>query len=132
MIVCIRRAIALIALTFLPQLVHAQDVTGLWRTEANDQGYLEIKVQNCGAAICGIIAGARDLQGQTGPYEHVGQRMIWDMVPTDSSGVWNGGKIWDPRNGRTYNSRMTLLANKLTVAGCVLGICQSQTWTRLR
>lgn len=132
MTIRMHRAFALIAILLLPQLAHAQDVTGLWRTPANEQGYLEIDLRNCGSAICGTIARARDLQGQVGPYEHVGKRMIWDMMPTDSADVWKGGKIWDPRNGRTFNSRMTLAGNELSVAGCVLGICQSQTWTRLR
>lgn len=128
----LRKAIAIIAVVCVPVTSHAQDISGLWRTEATDQGYLEIEFKNCGAAMCGTIVGARDLEGQTAPYEHVGKRMIWAMTPTDEPGQWNGGKIWDPRNGRTFNSRMTVKNGQLNVAGCVLGICQSQTWARLR
>ncbi len=132
MIPILRNSLAIVALTALPVLVHAQDVTGLWRTEPNDVGYLEIQIQTCGAAICGTIVQARNLEGEIGPYEHIGRRMIWDMTPAGEAGVWDSGKIWDPRNGRTYNSNMSLEAHELTVAGCFLGICQSQTWERVR
>jgi uncharacterized protein (DUF2147 family) len=48
-------------------------------------------------------------------------------------GRWNGGKIYNPGDGKTYNSRMALNADgSLKVNGCVLVICQGQTWTRVR
>ena len=128
----LRKTIAMIAMAFIPGSAVAQDISGLWRTPANAQGHLEIEFQNCGAALCGTIVRARNPEGETALYEHVGKRMIWDMMPADEAASWNGGKIWDPRNGRTFNSRMTLRDNQLDVAGCVLGICQSQTWLRLR
>jgi len=105
----------------------AQDARGLWRTEATDQGYLEIRIAACGAALCGTIERARDTAGVEGPYEHLGRQLVWDMVP-DGAGQWNSGKIWDPRNGRTFNSRMELDGGTLVVSGCVLGICQTQRW----
>ena len=44
---------------------------------------------------------------------------------------WDGGKIYDPRSGKTYNSKMRLTpAGDLKLDGCVLMFCQTQTWTR--
>jgi uncharacterized protein (DUF2147 family) len=123
----------LIATAILPTIAVAQaEVTGLWRTEDTERGHLEINISPCGAALCGIIVAARSAQAETSPYEHLNRRMVWDMQATSKPGSWTGGKIWDPRNGRTFNSRMALEKGKLKVSGCVLGVCQSQTWTRVR
>jgi uncharacterized protein (DUF2147 family) len=44
---------------------------------------------------------------------------------------WNGGTIYDPESGRTYNARMRLSApGVLEVKGCVLIFCEAQTWRR--
>lgn len=127
-----QKSLIVIALFVLPTSVFAQDANGLWQTQTNEQGHLEIEIEKCGAALCGTIVRARNPDGVSGPHEHLGKRMIWDMQPTDQAGSWANGKIWDPRNGRTFNSRMTLENGQLSVAGCVLGICQSQTWVRVR
>lgn len=121
-----------IALFAMPAMASAQNVKGVWRTETTEEGYLEIEVSQCAAALCGRIVGARDPQGQSGPYEHLNKLMIWDMKPDNAAGSWSGGKIWDPRSNRKFNSRMSLENGQLKVAGCVLGICQSQTWKRVR
>lgn len=114
----------------VPIAAVAQDATGIWRTEATEEGYLEVQIAPCGqAALCGTILHARDVQGRQQPYEHTGKAMIWDMV-TDGPTTWSNGRIWDPRNDRTFRSRMELSGDRLLVSGCVLGICQSQVWKR--
>jgi uncharacterized protein (DUF2147 family) len=46
-------------------------------------------------------------------------------------GKWANGKIYDPQSGKTYNSKIALTgANSLKVEGCVMMVCQPQTWTR--
>lgn len=124
------RFFALALLTAAPLQATAQDATGLWRSEATDEGYIEVRIAPCGAALCGTIQRARDLAGVEQPYPHSGKRMIWDMV-ADGPGKWSDGQIWDPRNDRTFASRMELKGNRLIVAGCVLGICQRQDWQRV-
>ena len=121
-------ALALLIAAPLPGL--AQDATGLWRSEATEEGYIEVKIAPCGTALCGTILRARDLAGAEQPYPHSGKQMIWDMV-ADGPGKWSGGQIWDPRNDRTFASKMALSGNRLIVAGCVLGICQRQNWQRV-
>ncbi|WP_322888929.1 MULTISPECIES: DUF2147 domain-containing protein [unclassified Yoonia] len=113
-----------------PIAATAQDATGLWRTEAAQEGYLEVQVAPCGAALCGTILRARDLQGREQPYPHLGRWMIRDMAPTGPTS-WGNGQIWDPRNDRTFRSKMELSGNNLAVSGCVLGFCQSQIWSRV-
>lgn len=123
-------AISLVISLAMSRAAAAQDATGLWRTESTAEGYLEVQIAPCGAALCGAILRARDVQGREQPYPHVGRRMIWDMVPT-ATGAWGRGQIWDPRNDRIFQSRMELSGGGLVVSGCVLGICQSQTWQRV-
>jgi len=126
-----RRLTVLLALV-LATPAHAQDATGVWKTEPGDQGYLEVQIAACGTALCGTILRARSNAGEEFPgYQHVGKLMLRDMK-ADGSGKWSGGKIWDPRNDKTYNSKMVLKGDALDVSGCVLGLCQSQQWTRLQ
>ncbi len=47
------------------------------------------------------------------------------------SGRWTGGKIYDPDTGKTYDSKIRLNPDgSLKLDGCVLFICQAQTWRR--
>lgn len=124
------RSLALALLIGAPLPALAQDATGLWRSEATAEGTIEVKIAPCGTALCGTILRARDLVGAEQPYPHSGKQMIWDMV-ADGPGQWSGGQIWDPRNDRTFASKMALSGNRLIVAGCVLGICQRQNWQRV-
>lgn len=114
----------------MPMAATAQDATGVWRTEATQEGYLEVRIAPCGAALCGTILRARDLQGREHPYPHVGRWMIRNMAPTGPNS-WGNGQIWNPRNDRTFRSRMELSGNNLAVSGCVLGFCASQSWSRV-
>ena len=47
------------------------------------------------------------------------------------TGRWTGGKIYSPEEGKTYDSKMRILPDgALKLEGCVLVICQAQTWRR--
>lgn len=49
----------------------------------------------------------------------------------EGPGSWTGGKIYDPKNGKSYDSKISIKANgSLKVEGCVAFICRGQTWTR--
>jgi uncharacterized protein (DUF2147 family) len=49
----------------------------------------------------------------------------------EAPGRWGGGRIYDPDNGKTYRSKMRINGDgTLKVEGCVLVICQAQTWKR--
>lgn len=128
----LHKILPLITLIAVPAPVLAQDVIGVWRTEKTEEGHLEVAISPCAAALCGKIVRARDPNGVAGPYEHLNKMMIRDMKPDDTAGSWSGGTIWDPQRDRTFKSRMSLENGNLKVAGCVLGICQSQVWRRVR
>lgn len=46
-------------------------------------------------------------------------------------GRWTDGRIYDPKSGKTYDSKLSFGANgALKVQGCISIVCQAQTWTR--
>jgi len=60
----------------------------------------------------------------------MGLPMIWNFRQV-GPGKWTGGKIYDPGEGKTYDSKISINANgTLKVEGCILMICQAQTWKR--
>ena len=57
-------------------LAHAQSAVGVWKTQNTEEGHLEVRIADCGAKLCGTIVGAVNTQGESGPYEHMGRRLI--------------------------------------------------------
>ena len=51
----------------------------------------------------------------------------------DGDGVYTGGSILDPANGKTYNAKVTVIegGKKLEMRGSVLFIGRTQTWVRV-
>ena len=110
----------------------ADPVEGLWKTQADDNGnFGHVEIYACGPALCGVIRKAFDASGAARPSENIGKRMIWDMEP-EGGGRYSGGKIWAPDRDKTYNSKMALSGDELSVSGCFLGICRSQRWNRVQ
>lgn len=46
-------------------------------------------------------------------------------------GVWTGGRLYNPDDGRTYSGTLRLSGGILELKGCALNIvCRTQTWRR--
>lgn len=125
-------AATLAALALSTGAVLADPVLGTWKTQPGDDGnYAHVTISQCGSQICGVLGKGFDSAGKTIDSPNIGRKMIWDMN-ADGGGSYSGGKIWAPDRDKTYNSKMALSGNTLKVSGCVLGICRSQTWNRLK
>ena len=111
----------------------ADPIEGIWQTTKDDNGnYGHIQVKPCGPAFCGTLIKSFDSAGAPLDSENVGKLIIWDMVAY-GDGLYDDGKVWSPDRDKTYNSDMTLSGNKLSVRGCVIGICRDGgTWTRVQ
>lgn len=60
----------------------------------------------------------------------VGVMVVRDMK-NQGPGRWGGGKVYDPETGKTYDGKVRSMGpDKVHLDGCILMICQSQTWTR--
>lgn len=110
----------------------ADPILGVWQTAPDDNGDVgHIEVVRCETAFCGTLVRAYDGAGQQVEGPMVGRAIIWDMQAL-GGGSYGRGKIYSPDRDQTYNSRITLNGDSLSVEGCVLGICRDGgTWRRV-
>ncbi|MFP5480207.1 MAG: DUF2147 domain-containing protein [Alphaproteobacteria bacterium] len=111
----------------------ADPVEGVWQTRKDDNGnFGHVEIAPCGPAFCGVLVRAFDGAGKQIESPNVGKRIVWDMVPY-TDGLYDDGKIYSPDRDKTYNGDMTLAGDRLSVRGCVLGICRDGgTWQRVK
>lgn len=128
-----RTIISSIAFAALPSFAMAGAADGVWKTNTGkDGGVLEVTISACGANTCGKITKAYNPAGSedTG-YVNLGKTIISDMS-ADGDSSYSGGKIWDPENGKTYSSKMSVDGNTLEVDGCIGPFCSDQKWIRIK
>ena len=119
---------------------------GRWQTEG---GKSHVQIYACGAQLCGRIVWLREPLGKDGQpkvdirnpdqskraQKIVGLVMLWSFNKSSDPNRWDGGRIYNPEDGETYKSTLTLRRDgKLEVRGYV-GISllgKSQYWERVR
>jgi len=96
------------------------------------------------AQLCGTIAWLANPNGPEGqPLRDInnpdpalrGRPLLGMLFIRDfqraADGRWEGGKIYQPKTGKTFNSKMQLNPDgTLKLEGCVAIFCQAQTWKR--
>jgi uncharacterized protein (DUF2147 family) len=134
----IRRALAAAVAAIVPVAAVAAPapITGRWIT--SDRAAV-VEVGPCGTAICGRIAKvlradpSKPTKDVNNPDTAKRSRPILGMVFLTgfvaSGDQWNG-RIYDPRNGRTYRSIVTRDGATLRVKGCFGPFCRTQVWAR--
>jgi uncharacterized protein (DUF2147 family) len=115
-------------------------IEGLW---LNDDHKGLVRIAPCGRYLCGTIvkvvnkspdAPKTDIHN---PDPRLRSRTILGLpVLTGFSGAggsWKGGRAYDPESGKSYRSYLELSPDgSLKVSGCILFICESRRWTRVR
>ncbi len=120
------------ALIIAASTAGADPVHGLWKTQPDDNGnFGHVEIAECDGKVCGVLRAAFDGSGAPRPSDKIGARIVWNMAP-EGDGAYRNGKIYAPDRDKTYNSKMDLAGDRLTVFGCVIGICRDQTWTRVQ
>ncbi len=116
----------------------AEPLSGVYKTNPSKTtgGWAYIKFGACKeneGLSCGTLIKAFSKNGKAiKNYEHKGKYVVWDMIKEGNKNFF-GGKIKDYSDGKIYNSKMEILSkNKIGVSGCVLFICRSQEWTKLK
>ena len=111
----------------------ADPIVGTWQTIKDDNGNSgQIRISECGGAICGTLVQSYDAQGKPFKSANQGRKLIWDMQ-NEGGGKYAGGKVYSPDRDKTYNGQLVLTGNSLDVKGCVLGICRSGgKWKRVK
>jgi uncharacterized protein (DUF2147 family) len=129
----------IIALVWLAgSLGSTQSAEGDWITA--DRGAL-VRIAPCGPKLCGTIsrvlargpkvpsADVNNPQPRLRSRPLVGLQVLSGFTSRGSD--WVEGRAYDPQSGRSYNAKLTPNSDgTLTVTGCVLFICRSQTWRR--
>ena len=128
----------------------ADDILGLWFNGEKDA---RIEVAKCGEKYCGKITwlkdqnypeGSQDGTPGTPKIDHhnpdpahrkdpiIGLQIVHDFIFAGEH-RWTDGKVYDPKNGKTYKGKMTLVSpTQLDLRGYI-GISligRTTTWTR--
>lgn len=122
-----------------PATAKPASINGRWLTEEKDS---IITISQCGATVCGKIEkiliktpddNQKDVNNPNAKLRSrpvLGLPVLLNFEPDKTK--WRG-KAYDPKNGKTYRSIITLLKNgKLKVQGCIGPFCLSQYWTRMK
>lgn len=119
----------------------ADDPSGIWLTQAGDA---KVAVNRCGSALCGRIVWLKSpIDSATGkpqvddknPNLKLTKRPVIGLqlfigMRAQGPRKWSG-RIYNADDGKSYVSNVTLAdATKLSVQGCVGGLCGGETWSR--
>ena len=135
---------ALIYLVSGVSLAAADGVEGVWVTPAGES---LVRVARCAgqpSTLCGVIVKLKSRLDEAGVVwrdKHnedpalrdrplMGLQILDGFTAKDAS-RWRGGTVYNPKDGNTYRSKLTLKApDHLQVQGCVLFLCRTQDWYR--
>jgi uncharacterized protein (DUF2147 family) len=130
--------------------VGGDDILGIWINEEKDA---KIEVFRCGEKYCGRItalnepnypAGSKDGVPGTPRLDHnnpdpakrskpiIGLLIMNDFVHAGDN-AWKGGTVYDPKVGKTYRGKMTLVSPNTLVLRGYVGIPlfgRSSAWER--
>ena len=132
-------AVAMFALIASPALA-ATPVTGKWMTAERDS---IVEIGTCGNTVCGKVlrvlkmaADGKPPIDSNNPDPALRGRLVEGTMIltgfTDGGALWNG-RIYDPKSGKSYKSKLTRNADgSLKVQGCVGFLCQTFKWTAVK
>ncbi|MBC8043320.1 MAG: DUF2147 domain-containing protein [Rhizobacter sp.] len=135
--------VALFLLLFTANIATAQDVVGKWW---NQEKTSQVQIYKSGEKYYGAIAWIKDPNDEKGvpktdifnPRESERTKPLMRLVilrdfVKENDTFWSGGKIYDPRDGKTYSCNMTLKGNELDLRGFIgfSFIGKTNTWTRV-
>lgn len=102
-------------------------IYGRWSPAPPDEGVIEITA--CGEYVCAYIREAEPDPGE----ESLDGYLLFEKFVYAGELRWAQGTIYNPRNGKSYKSKLRLLdRDHLRVKGCWWVFCGSQTWTRIK
>lgn len=126
------------------------DILGIWNNEEKDA---KIEIFRCNEKYCGKVISLKEPNYPAGSKEGIpgtprldhnnpdsakrATPIIGLMIMSDfifaGDNVWKGGAVYDPKIGKTYRGKMTLVSMDSLVLRGFVGIPlfgRSATWTR--
>ena len=113
---------------------YAQSVVGKWVTEGGDS---QVEIYQVGDKLNGKIIWLKKGDGQQDVHNPdknmqsrklVGVNILTGLTKKGDKG--EGGKIYNPKNGKTYKCSIWLEGNTLKVRGYIAMFYETQTWTK--
>ena len=120
---------------------------GTWRSmdEKENTPKAQVKITEAGGIVSGKVEAllrkgadpnqlCTECKDELKDKPMVGMTLISGVKKAEGKEVWEGGKILDPENGKTYGLRMTPIegGQKLEVRGSIGPFGRTQTWTRVQ
>ena len=138
---------ALVFVAFVAPAMAQMSPVGLWKSldEKTQAPKSEVRITDSGGVLTGKVE--RVLREGADPAAVcdkcsddrkdkaiVGLENIRDAKQAEGKPVWEGGKILDPENGKTYTLRLTPIegGSKLEVRGSIGPFGRTQTWVRVQ
>lgn len=129
-----KRMILSFALAMIAWVGYAQDIKGKWLTEAGD-AQVEIYEQNgkMNGKIVWLEKGpdTKDVHNKDEKLRSrklMGVNILSGLTKKDDK--WEGGRIYNPKNGKNYKCAIWLDGDKLKVRGYIGFLYETQTWKR--
>ena len=116
-----KKVIISLVLAMMSVAGYAQSVVGKWVTEGGDS---QVEIYQSGDKLNGKIVWLKKLQSR----KLVGVNILTGL--TKKGEKWEGGKIYNPKNGKTYKCSIWLDGNNLKVRGYIAMFYETQTWTK--
>ena len=120
---------------------------GTWRSmdEKENTPKAQVKITEAGGVVTGKVeallrkgadpnALCTECKDELKDKPVVGMTLISGVKKVEGKEVWEGGKILDPENGKTYTVRLTPVdaGQKLEVRGSIGPFWRTQTWIRVQ
>jgi uncharacterized protein (DUF2147 family) len=123
------KIVALLASAAVPLAQAAPDIVGDWWTPGFNA---RVRIERCGDAVCGRIVWLWDeTPKDIADKQPLLGRVVIDRMQAADAGRWQGGRLYNPEDGRDYKGSLQLQSpTRLVVDGCVLFICRTQVWRR--
>ena len=129
-----KKLILSLGLMLMAATSYGQDFLGKWVTEAGDA---QVEIYKAGDKVNGKIVWLQkgpETKDEHNPNEKLKSRKL--MGVNILSGLekkadkWEGGKIYNPKNGKNYKCSIWMEGDKLKVRGYIGILYETQTWKR--
>ena len=129
-----KRWILSMALVVVSLASYSQGIMGKWLTESGDA---KVEIYEAGGKINGKIVWLEKGPETTDSHntnEKLRSRKLMGVNIlsglTKKSEKWEGGRIYNPKNGKNYKCSIWLDGDKLKVRGYIGFLYETQTWKR--
>ncbi len=129
-----KKVILTMALALMAVAGYSQDVLGKWITEAGDA---QVEIYKSGDKLNGKIIwlakGPETTDSHNSDEKLRSRKLLGVNILSGLSqkkDKWEGGRIYNPKNGKNYKCSIWLEGDKLKVRGYLGVFYETQTWKR--